>query len=195
MVQPGHRLSFRPVDRVPVEPMSTALVLSGLGESLGFHALKSLLARFLVAGQNRASKKLVQDTADKMTIRLLSRPLVMYGNKKPILLSWVIATKPGGDSPALTAENGRHRPCRRSACPRLITTRCARPAAIAGLVTSVSSCGSCVYSVIRRYLIPSAPFATSSVRAAMMKSLRCRPFIEWLHQVTVTLPHSVSSPG
>ena len=47
----------------------------------------------------------------------------------------------------------------------------------------------------RRYLIPSAPFATSSVLAAMMKSLRCRPLIEWLHQVTVTLPHSVSSPG
>ncbi|MNV36380.1 hypothetical protein D3C71_1278550 [compost metagenome] len=45
------------------------------------------------------------------------------------------------------------------------------------------------------YLRPSASFATSSVRAAMMKSLRCRPLIEWLHQVTVTLPHSVSRPG
>ncbi|MNZ49355.1 hypothetical protein D3C78_671210 [compost metagenome] len=45
------------------------------------------------------------------------------------------------------------------------------------------------------YLRPSAVLATSSVRAAMMKSLRCRPLIEWLHQVTVTLPHSVSRPG
>ena len=45
------------------------------------------------------------------------------------------------------------------------------------------------------HLRPSAFFATSSVRAAMMKSLRCRPLIEWLHQVTVTLPHSVSRPG
>ena len=45
------------------------------------------------------------------------------------------------------------------------------------------------------HLRPSAVFATSSVRAAMMKSLRCRPLIEWLHQVTVTLPHSVSRPG
>ena len=33
------------------------------------------------------------------------------------------------------------------------------------------------------------------VRAAMMKSLRCSPLIEWLHQVTVTLPHSMSRPG
>ena len=45
------------------------------------------------------------------------------------------------------------------------------------------------------YLRPSAVLATSSVRAAMMKSLRCRPLIEWLHQVTVTEPHSVSRPG
>src|SRR5450830_946198 len=45
------------------------------------------------------------------------------------------------------------------------------------------------------YLRPSASLATSSVRAAMMKSLRCRPLMEWLHQVTVTLPHSVSRPG
>ena len=45
------------------------------------------------------------------------------------------------------------------------------------------------------HLRPSALLATSSVRAAMMKSLRCRPLIEWLHQVTVTLPHSVSRPG
>ena len=45
------------------------------------------------------------------------------------------------------------------------------------------------------HLRPSAVLATSSVRAAMMKSLRCRPLIEWLHQVTVTLPHSVSRPG
>ncbi|MNE37175.1 hypothetical protein D3C80_1310150 [compost metagenome] len=45
------------------------------------------------------------------------------------------------------------------------------------------------------YLRPSASLAISSVRAAMMKSLRCRPLIEWLHQVTVTLPHSVSKPG
>src|SRR5690606_31340988 len=32
--------------------------------------------------------------------------------------------------------------------------------------------------------------ASSSVRAAMIKSLRCRPPILWVHQVTVTLPHS-----
>ena len=37
--------------------------------------------------------------------------------------------------------------------------------------------------------------ASVSVRAAMMKSLRCRPRILWLHQVTVTLPHSVSRAG
>ena len=29
----------------------------------------------------------------------------------------------------------------------------------------------------------------------MMKSLRCRPPILWVHQLTVTLPHSVSSDG
>ena len=51
------------------------------------------------------------------------------------------------------------------------------------------------YGVEVHYLRPSAVFATSSVRAAMMKSLRCRPLIEWLHQVTVTEPHSVSRPG
>ena len=51
------------------------------------------------------------------------------------------------------------------------------------------------YGVEVHYLRPSAVLATSSVRAAMMKSLRCRPLIEWLHQVTVTEPHSVSRPG
>src|SRR3990167_2196482 len=45
------------------------------------------------------------------------------------------------------------------------------------------------------HLRPSALAASTSVRAAMMKSLRCRPRISWLHQVTVTLPHSVSSAG
>ncbi|MCY1431442.1 hypothetical protein D9M71_474100 [compost metagenome] len=45
------------------------------------------------------------------------------------------------------------------------------------------------------HLRPSAVSATWSVRADMMKSLRCRPLASWLHQVTVTLPHSVSRPG
>src|SRR5690606_2358362 len=45
------------------------------------------------------------------------------------------------------------------------------------------------------HLRPSALAASTSVRAAMMKSLRCRPRISWLHQVTVTLPHSVSRAG
>jgi hypothetical protein len=34
-----------------------------------------------------------------------------------------------------------------------------------------------------------------SVFAAMMKSLRWSPLILWVHQVTVTRPHSVSSAG
>ncbi len=37
--------------------------------------------------------------------------------------------------------------------------------------------------------------ASRSVLAAAMKSLRCRPRILWVHQVTVTRPHSVSSAG
>jgi len=36
---------------------------------------------------------------------------------------------------------------------------------------------------------------TSSVRAAMMKSLWWSPPILWVHQVTVTAPHSVSTVG
>ena len=55
--------------------------------------------------------------------------------------------------------------------------------------------GHAVDGIEMHYLRPSAVLATSSVRAAMMKSLRCRPLMEWLHQVTVTLPHSVSRPG
>src|SRR5207247_11483084 len=39
------------------------------------------------------------------------------------------------------------------------------------------------------------PLSSSSVFAAMMKSLRCRPLILCVHQVTVVLPHSVSSAG
>src|SRR5215203_3490205 len=44
----------------------------------------------------------------------------------------------------------------------------------------------------RDYLRPSE---TSSVRAAIMKSFRCKPPILCVHQVTVTLPHSVNSAG
>ena len=36
---------------------------------------------------------------------------------------------------------------------------------------------------------------TLSVFAAMMKSLRCKPLILCVHQVTVTLPHSVRIVG
>src|SRR5215203_481430 len=39
------------------------------------------------------------------------------------------------------------------------------------------------------------PSESSSVLAAMMKSFRCRPPILCVHQLTVTLPHSVSSAG
>ena len=38
-------------------------------------------------------------------------------------------------------------------------------------------------------------FISPSVRAAMMKSLRCKPPILWVHQLTVTLPHSSKIAG
>jgi len=62
-----------------------------------------------------------------------------------------------------------------------------------------TSCGSGETSCTEewRYLtISSARVAYCwSVLAAMMKSLRCRPLILCVHQVTVTLPHSVSNAG
>ncbi len=37
--------------------------------------------------------------------------------------------------------------------------------------------------------------ANTSQREAQMKSFLCRPLIEWLHHVTVTLPHSNKIEG
>ncbi len=52
-----------------------------------------------------------------------------------------------------------------------------------------------VISYPKLRLINYSALNTSSVLAAQIKSFLCKPLIEWLHQVTVTLPHSVNRPG
>lgn len=72
------------------------------------------------------------------------------------------------------------------------------------IVHSVPKSGAAVNSVIvdsrelfsAENCVPNhPPRATSSVLAAITKSLRCSPRILCVHHVTVTRPHSVSSAG
>ena len=76
---------------------------------------------------------------------------------------------------------------------RIVSLSALTPGARDWCRSSVGDMGSSAYRPLPTSVSP--PAASSSVFAAMTKSLRWRPRILWVHHETVTLPHSVRIAG